>query len=148
MQRTSTEVNIYMRRHQRRILHTYVGNMIYHKFSRDDISYRFNLENVNVMFNILEYVNIIYTTVSILIYIKTLRYVHKVFQMLYFFRTYLFGTCRFSNLNTSPFETVVSCDLVFHLLTLNFTQRISLRPFLNRGSMRPYKNGLISPLMK
>ena len=33
----------------------YIGNMIYHKFSHDDVSYRFNGENVNVMleFNIL-----------------------------------------------------------------------------------------------
>ena len=27
----------------------YVGNMIYHKFSHDDVSYRFNGKNVNAM---------------------------------------------------------------------------------------------------
>ena len=98
MQRTSTEVNVYMQRHQiiavinRRILYIgenlhkllpsllsdpllfivvhvcilvhvnklvfkantlfcmhYVGNVIYHKFSHSDVSYRFNGKNMNVM---------------------------------------------------------------------------------------------------
>ena len=31
----------------------YVGNMIYHKFSHDDISYRFNGKNINVMLELL-----------------------------------------------------------------------------------------------
>ena len=46
MQRTSTEVNVYMRRHTKRAL---VGNVLYHKFSHGDVFYRFNREFVNVM---------------------------------------------------------------------------------------------------
>ena len=46
LQRTSTEVNVYIRHHQMR---SFVGNVIYHKISHCDISYRVSGKNVNVM---------------------------------------------------------------------------------------------------
>ena len=50
MQRASTEVNVYKRRHQMRYFaRTTLVTVIYHKFSHDDVSYRINGENVNVM---------------------------------------------------------------------------------------------------
>ena len=44
MQRTSIEVNVYMQRHQTH----YVGNVNYHKFSHNGVSYRFSGVNVHV----------------------------------------------------------------------------------------------------
>ena len=50
MKRTSTEVHVYMRRHQDvNIKHFDVSNVIYHKFSHGAVSYTLNGENVNVM---------------------------------------------------------------------------------------------------
>ena len=50
LQRTSTEVNVYIWRHETRSFCThYVGNVIYNKVLPDDVFYRINRENVNVM---------------------------------------------------------------------------------------------------
>ena len=50
MKRTSTEAHVYMLRHQdAKVKHFDVSNMIYHKFSYSTVSYRLNVENVNVM---------------------------------------------------------------------------------------------------
>ena len=53
LQQTSTEVNVYMRRHQTRSsARTTLVTLIYHKFSHDDVSFRINGENINVSFRI------------------------------------------------------------------------------------------------
>ena len=50
LQRTSIEVNVYNATSSNALFCThYVNNVIYHKFSHSDVSYRFNGNNVNVM---------------------------------------------------------------------------------------------------
>ena len=49
LQRMLAEVNVYMRRHQRRSFALNGDNVIYHKFSHDFIYIRFNEENANAM---------------------------------------------------------------------------------------------------
>ena len=50
LKRMSTDAHVYMRRHQdAKVIHFDVSHMIYHKFSRDAVSYMLNGENVNVM---------------------------------------------------------------------------------------------------
>ena len=50
LKRTSTEVHVYMRRHQgAKVEHFDVSNVIYHKFSYGGVSYSLNGENVNDM---------------------------------------------------------------------------------------------------
>ena len=50
LQRTSTEVNVYIQCHQTRSFAcSDIGKVIYHKFSHSDISYSFNGKNVNTM---------------------------------------------------------------------------------------------------
>ena len=52
--RTSTEANVYMRRHQdAKVKHFDVSNVIYHKFSHGAVSYMHNGENVNAMLELL-----------------------------------------------------------------------------------------------
>ena len=50
LKRMSTEVHVYMRRHQgAKVEHFEVSNMIYHKFSHGTVSYMLSGENANVM---------------------------------------------------------------------------------------------------
>ena len=50
LERTSTEAQVYMRRHQgAKCKHCDVSDVIYHKFSHGAASYTLNGENVNVM---------------------------------------------------------------------------------------------------
>ena len=49
LQRMSTEVNVYIRGHQALFCTHYIGNIIYHRFSHSDVSYRFNGKTVNVL---------------------------------------------------------------------------------------------------
>ena len=50
LKRMSTEVHVYMRRHQgAKVEHFDVSNVIYHKFSHGTVSYMLNGESVNVM---------------------------------------------------------------------------------------------------
>ena len=54
LKRTSTEVHVFMRRHQgAKVEHFDVSNMIYHKFSHCAISNTLNGENVHVMLEFL-----------------------------------------------------------------------------------------------
>ena len=50
LKRTSTEVHVYMRRHQgAKVEHFDVSNVIYHNFSHGGVSYTLNWENLNVV---------------------------------------------------------------------------------------------------
>ena len=50
LKRTSTEVHVYMRRHQgAKVKYFGVSNVIYHKFSHGAVSHALNGENINDM---------------------------------------------------------------------------------------------------